>query len=275
MKRKDWNPRTSTERRFFEGINRLTRTVRKIANTYNSVAEITAAISAITEMQEWKTIAQSEALKMVRSVVTQNASNWREAARKAGGRKSFQIFQALNQELSNHEKYKAIIRRNAELIRNLPNDVARHITEHTATQAVRGLRAEALLEDIREFAPHVSETRARLIARTEVAKTNAAITEIHAQQAGINFYVWQTSQDARVRSSHRHMQGVVCAFNSPPSPEQLNGEPSVGYYGPGEIFNCRCFASPIINPDFESWPKKVVRNGRLVQMSKAQFEAIQ
>lgn len=275
MKRKDWNPRTSTERRFFERINRLTRQVRRICNTYNSVAEITAAISAITEMQEWQTIAHSEALKMVRSVVTQNASNWREAARKAGGRKSYQIFQALNQELSNHEKYKAIILRNAELIRNLPNDVARKITEHVSTQAVRGLRADALLEDIREFAPHVSETRARLIARTEVAKTNAAITEIHAQQAGINFYIWQTSQDARVRSSHKHMQGVVCSFNSPPSPEQLNGEPPIGYYNPGQVFNCRCFASPIINPDFENWPKKVVQNGRLVQMSKAQFEAMQ
>jgi len=275
LKRKDWDVRTSTERRLYEGINRLTKTVKRIANTYNTVAEITSAISALTETPEWRAIAKAEALKMVKSVSVHNAKTWREAAAQAGGKRSAEIFRLLKQELDKSEPFRNIVHRNAQYISNMPDDVAKHITEHVSTQAVRGLRAEQILEDVRKFAPHVSETRARLIARTEVAKTNAAITQVRSQQVGVQFYTWQTAQDQRVRSSHKHMQGVVCAYNSPPSPEQLKGEPTIGYYGPGEVFNCRCFASPIINANYEQWPKKMVKNGRLVQMSKAQFEAVQ
>lgn len=272
MNRNKWRIRKSTEKRLFDGINRLTRIVRHIANTKKTVEEITAAISAISDTPEWKAIAKAEALKMVKSVASQNAKDWREASKQS--RRGNEIYLLLREEMDNNKAFAEIIRNNARHITYMPDDVSRHITEHVSTQAIRGLRAEDILEDVRKFAPHISRTRAQLIARTEVAKTNAAITQVRAQEAGVKWYVWQTSEDQRVRSSHKHMQGVACSYQSPPSPEQLKGEPSVGYYGPGEIWNCRCFSAPVIDPDFESWPKKVVRNGELVQMSKAQFEAL-
>ena len=89
--------------------------------------------------------------------------------------------------------------------------------------------------------------------------------------------MWHSTHDSRVRRSHAHMDGVICAWSNPPSPEALIGEKSVGTYNPGGIWNCRCFAEPI-NPDIireqlGPGPFKVFRGGTDFQrMTIAQVE---
>lgn len=271
MKKKDWDEPKSIERRYLNGFKGpLVKTVRHIAKTYPTVQEITAAISSLTQSKEWQEIARVSALRMVQRVANHNARTWREAAKHSG--KSAEIHRLLKGEILNNGKYLEVIRKNSELISSLPDDIARHVSQKAASKAIAGVRAESIVNEIREYAPNITETRAQLIARTETAKAQSAVTEIRSQELGVNWYIWRTSEDQRVRSSHKHMEGVVCQYSSPPSPEQLIGEPPVGYYNPGGIWNCRCYAEPVIDPDFLTFPIKVVRNGRIVRMSRKDFE---
>jgi len=269
---KQWNKQKIIERKLASSLGSLTRRVEAIANKYHTVEQITAAIADLTQSPSWRKIALSEAVRMVQGVAVQNARTWREAARR--GQKSREIFQALKAEISHHPEFLKLIRRNAQYISSLPNDIALHVTKHMATQGVRGMRAESLAPYLRRKAPELSEARINLIARTETAKTQASITQVRAQQVGVQYYVWRTAEDQRVRSSHKHMHGVACRYDSPPSPEALKGEESVGYYGPGEIWNCRCYAEPIIDAEDLPASIRVVQGGQIVRMSRAKFEVM-
>jgi SPP1 gp7 family putative phage head morphogenesis protein len=79
-----------------------------------------------------------------------------------------------------------------------------------------------------------------LIARTEVARVATELTKARAESAGITHYVWRTSEDSDVRKSHKEMDGKVVAFAIAPT----LSDGSVCHAG--QIFNCRCYADPII-----------------------------
>ena len=269
---KSWNKQKAVERRVAANLQTLTNHVARIAKKHNTLEEITAAIAALTESPSWEKYAFSQAVQMVKMISVENARTWREAARR--GQNSYKIYQALKAEITHNAAFVRIIKSNADLIGSLPDDVARHVTKHAATQAVKGLRAESFISHIKKAAPQLSNSIVQLIARTETAKTQAAITQVRAQQVGIQYYVWRTAEDQRVRSSHKHMNGVICQYSSPPSPEALKGEENVGYYGPGEIWNCRCYAEPVIDPEYLPNSVKVVKGGQMVRMTRKQFEQI-
>ena len=70
------------------------------------------------------------------------------------------------------------------------------------------------------------------------------------------------------------MNGVLVRFDDPPSPEALIGESSVGKYNAGGIWNCRCYAEPLIDIDDVKWPCRVYSNGNIKSMHKKEFEVI-
>ena len=58
------------------------------------------------------------------------------------------------------------------------------------------------------------------------------------------------------------MDGVVCMWSSPPSPEAIAGEErTFGSYHPGEIFNCRCLALPVVALEDLRFPVRVCMGG--------------
>lgn len=95
-----------------------------------------------------------------------------------------------------------------------------------------------------------------------------------AQSIGIEWYQWATSEDARVRRSHRKMNHVLVAWRDPPSPEALIGEKSPGRYHAGELEGCRCVSLPVTSLDLISWPARVYTGGRIIRMSKGQFQRV-
>ncbi len=101
-----------------------------------------------------------------------------------------------------------------------------------------GLRHEELSAKL-EAAFGVSQARADLIARDQTLKLAGDLTHIRQTQAGITSYVWTTSGDERVREEHAVLDGETFEWRSPPE---------VGH--PGQDFNCRCTAYPIV-PGFE------------------------
>jgi len=88
-----------------------------------------------------------------------------------------------------------------------------------------------------EAFPLASANRVKLIARTETGKAYTMLTMAQSEDLDIPAYEWETSIDARVRSSHNHMQGVIVFWHDPPSPEALIGIKSVGKYHAGNIYN--------------------------------------
>jgi SPP1 gp7 family putative phage head morphogenesis protein len=98
----------------------------------------------------------------------------------------------------------------------------------------QNLRVEELKAKLLERAD-VSKSRAELIARDQILKLNGRITQIRQQMAGVQSYVWSTSKDERVRESHQELEGETFSWSAPPS---------VGH--PGEDFQCRCIALPLI-----------------------------
>jgi SPP1 gp7 family putative phage head morphogenesis protein len=217
--------------------------------------------------------ARQAALRMITGLYFQGAKTWREAARESmhGGL----IYAALQRELRGPvgRKVRELVDANAELISSFPSKVAAQVAARAAArQQWAGGRAEELLRS--PAFQGIVRSRARLVARTEIGKASAALTEARAENLGLSYYVWETSQDERVRFSHRKMQGVVVPFADPPSPEALAGLKPVGNYGPSGIWNCRCYAAPVVRAELLDWPRKVYWSGRVQYMTLSRFRKV-
>lgn len=129
------------------------------------------------------------------------------------------------------------------LITSLPRDASHRVHDLVMLGLSDSTRASEVAREILASG-HVTKSRANLIARTEVARTATELTKSRAESAGITHYVWRTSRDQDVRSSHRHMEGKVIAFNQPPEVEPGK------FYHAGQFPNCRCYVEPLI-PEIE------------------------
>lgn len=82
----------------------------------------------------------------------------------------------------------------------------------------------------------VLQGRAEFIARDAVGTINSKITQERFRAAEIEFYVWTTMSDDRVREEHAALDGEVFEVDGP-------GAEDEGH--PGEPPNCRCVAFPL------------------------------
>lgn len=220
---------------------------------------------------EWlEAWSRQAAERMVTHQAVANARSWREAAREGG--RGPQIYSALARELQGRVgvRYRALVEENASLISSLPYELARVATARAAQHERAGGRAASFSGEGRLFAT-LARSRAQLIARTEIAKANAALTQARAEDLGLEWYVWETSRDARVRLSHRRMQGVLFRFDDPPSPEALVGLRTYGHYNAGNIFNCRCYAAPLIRLSQVAWPHRCYVGGVIRSVTLVEF----
>lgn len=147
-------------------------------------------------------------------------------------------FQRVIEGLGVRGKVEAAVVENVDLIKSLPSqylDKAKGIVMRGASQ---GKRYEAIASDLVDQLA-VSERRAKLIARDQMSKLNASITEAKQTALGIEEYEWVTSGDERVRESHRDNNGKVFKWSNPPD--------ETGH--PGEDINCRCIARPVLRFD--------------------------
>jgi SPP1 gp7 family putative phage head morphogenesis protein len=123
--------------------------------------------------------------------------------------------------------------------------------------------------------PEITKARIAMLARTEVASTAESITQARAQNLGAKWYEWLSSEDSRVRPSHRKMDHVLVRWDDPPSPEALIGQKSrLGKYNVGRSPNCRCTGVPIIDLDEVTFPAKVYYRGSITRMGRAKFLAL-
>ncbi|KVT68913.1 phage minor head protein [Burkholderia ubonensis] len=155
---------------------------------------------------------------------------------------------ALRDEIQNAatgETLRALMAEQVTLIKSIPLEAAERVHQLTIEGMVDSTRAAQISKAIQESG-QVAKSRADLIARTEVSRAATSLTEARARSVGSTHYIWRTSGDSDVRAGHRAMEGKVCAWDEPPEVEE-NGK--YMRFHPGQIWNCRCWAEPVITDD--------------------------
>lgn len=117
-----------------------------------------------------------------------------------------------------------------------------------------GLTANNITKQIKERFG-VTENRARLIARDQIGKLHSDIIRDEHLTLGITEYKWLTSNDERVRISHKVLNDKICSWNDPTvyknsvNDKKWEKRSSIGgvELHPGQDYQCRCNEIAILN----------------------------
>lgn len=126
----------------------------------------------------------------------------------------------------------------AEEIPRLRDQIQKHV--------LSGGRYEDIVGTLRESFG-VTERKARFLARQETGLLMAKFKETRYTEAGVDEYQWQCvagSPAHPVRPSHKILDGKIFRWDDPPITTAPD-EP-VRRCNPGEDFNCRCGARPVV-----------------------------
>lgn len=225
-------------RQFFDGtpgsIERLTEALHEYERLLDPWARITAA-------------------GLVARANNQNRRLFRQ--------RSLRISRRLREEMA-ETKTGAVMRESLErqvvLIKSLPREAAQRAMNLAYTGYATGQRAgeirrlppgaygpldkvpEGLAKEILKTG-HVTVARANLIARTETTRVSTELTKVRSQHVGSEEFIWRTARDIDVRLRHQKLEGRTFRWDNPPVAGE-NGERAL----PGQIYNCRCWAEPLI-----------------------------
>lgn len=154
-----------------------------------------------------------------------NYNQWKKTVRVVMGVNITASEPWLNDQLTSFTK------ENVSLITSLDNDTFSSVEGIVQRGLKGGERHERIARNIqRQF--RTSRNRAKLIGRDQVSKLNGQLTGLRQQSIGITHYIWRTSDDDRVRPTHREKDDRRFAWDSPPA--------DTGH--PGQDYQCRCWA---------------------------------
>ncbi|WP_072389850.1 phage minor head protein [Hyphomicrobium sp. CS1GBMeth3] len=123
----------------------------------------------------------------------------------------------------------------ARLIRNVSEDVRTRIAQETIRAITEGRTNENIARSLTQI-EGIGRGRAKLIARDQASKLNAAMNEFRQRQAGITKYKWRSMMDPpRARENHMDRNDKIFEWSKPPS----DGHP-------GHAINCRCRALAVL-----------------------------
>lgn len=106
-----------------------------------------------------------------------------------------------------------------------------------------GNRYEEMIQTIKK-SYGVSHSKAKFLARQETSILMAKFKETRYQEAGVNEYIWGCvagSANHPVRPMHKKLEGKRFSFDNPPIVDEKGSRKN-----PGEDYNCRCFAKPLV-----------------------------
>lgn len=109
--------------------------------------------------------------------------------------------------------------------------------------ALKGARQDQVIEMLKENYGQ-SQSKAKFLARQETSLMLSKFRQTRYEQSGVEEYVWQCvvgSPKHPVRPQHKKLDGTRQRWDNPPITNE-KGERN----HPGEDFNCRCVARPIV-----------------------------
>jgi SPP1 gp7 family putative phage head morphogenesis protein len=127
--------------------------------------------------------------------------------------------------------------RNASLIKGMGDDLLKRVAQETTSALLAGDSVSNLQVRLKKQL-EINDSRARLIARDQTSKLTSDLNRKRHQQAGVESYIWRTSQDERVRPRHSKLEGTKYRYGEPTGAEE--GLP------PGQPIQCRCNAQGVV-----------------------------
>lgn len=232
-KKKPFRPSVSAETQFARALKKVGRMSGHIVEAHvdgvklHDESGMQAALQAYSKLIDpW---AKRQAAKMLEQVSKSN--------RRAYTNKSKVMGKLLQQNVVESDTGRAalaLMNEQVALIKSIPLRAGIRAQKLSLEAAIDGTRASEIAEALRK-STHVSESTAMLIARTEVARANASITQARAQAVGANGYIWRTTMDGAERDSHAKMNGKYVEYAKEPTL-------SDGTKGHAGTFpNCRCY----------------------------------
>jgi SPP1 gp7 family putative phage head morphogenesis protein len=230
------------ERQYGLQLRRVARQISDLvlgmapAGTFADPQQVAALIDTLNRYSEtlgpW---AEAVAKHMVWDMSRRDASAWEQYGKEIGRTLRREINAAptgaaMQESLANQ----------VELIKSLPLEAAQRVHKLTLEGITGGTRAPEIAKEIMRSG-EVAKSQAMTIARTEVSRTAAALTQARAEFVGSTHYIWRTTRDGAVRPSHRAMEGQAVRWDLPPVLDHMQGHA-------GEFPNCRCYAEPVL-PD--------------------------
>ena len=233
-------------------LDLVARAIAQIVREYDASKD---PLEAVKEVQQnlfaYEQTLQAWALEVAALMITRVARDDYETWKLAYEESGREISKATRSVLESQETgsvFYDLQRRQVDLITSLPHDAAQKVHDWTIDGLDKGQRPEAIKSRIRAMLPDEIKNRAQLIARTETARARSNFTEARARALGSTHYIWHTVGDARVRPMHAALNGTVQSWDDPPITDFDHGMPVKSH--PGCVWNCRCFASPLL-PNFE------------------------
>lgn len=134
------------------------------------------------------------------------------------------------------------VSQNVALIKTIPQETLGGMREIVYEGYRNGRTTTAILKEIQRTYS-TNKKHARLIARDQMAKLNADLTQRQQTDAGVEEYKWSDSRDGRVRPRHKHLNGKTFRWDDPPVVDTKTGRRC----HPGQDYQCRCVALPVFN----------------------------
>jgi SPP1 gp7 family putative phage head morphogenesis protein len=201
----------------------------------SQVPTIEHLLNAYADMLKgWAT---QTASNMLMDVALRDEQTWKVLAK--------DLSRGLREEIRNAPTgvvMRALLAEQVDLIQSLPREAAQRVHQLTLAGIEDSTRASEIAKEIMRSG-EVTASRANTIARTEVSRTATTLTQARAESIGSDSYIWHTSEDSDVRSDHRKLNGRVFQWRNPPVADERTGARA----NPGCIYNCRCWAEPIIS----------------------------
>jgi SPP1 gp7 family putative phage head morphogenesis protein len=181
---------------------------------------------------------RSVAAKMITQVSQHDEISWRAHGREIGLELTNQL-----RTTPLRQVMRQLVNIQVELITSLPVQASERVHKLVVESMLAGgVRASEIAKEIQKSG-EVAASRARTIARTEVTRTAATLTQARAMAVGSPGYIWRTAGDSDVRLLHKELEGQLVKSDEPPVAGS-NGERAHA----GCIYNCRCWMEPIL-PD--------------------------
>jgi SPP1 gp7 family putative phage head morphogenesis protein len=247
----DLNPRQKRARADFSANRRIEKDfARKLRMIADHIAKIVRdlnrnTLSSAFQIGQWAARYAETLLPWAQAVVAQmhqqldsyDRRQWRIHAAEMG-----KGIEKLLDDSPTGDALKRMMGEQVTLITSIPTDAARRVHELTMQGLVDGTRSREIEAEIMRTGD-VTRSRARLIARTETARTASVLTQVRAQSIGCDGYIWRTSKDAQVRPSHKKLEGRYVEWNDPPECDPPHRAHA------GQIWNCRCWMEPVLKFD--------------------------
>lgn len=146
------------------------------------------------------------------------------------------------------------MRENYMLIRNLLNLIVSQSNEAIYRGVRNSFKTKQIIANLKEISDNIAKNRVNLVAMDQTGKLNSRITKNRQVEVGIDFYVWHTARDEKVRASHSPLDGKLCKWRDnsvyaeiPKAGEKIKWlkRPKSWVQLPaGEDIDCRCTSTP-------------------------------